>query len=206
MLTNANKSAPDLSNPDPEEFLDIIIKNYNCDAPPQNVWSLAEVIEKAKGNLSHKNTSHNKLKKDVDDLIKYKYNYGAHENMGFGDYKIFKSWRDAHEAGGHYEYQKRLEQNNISQTTMDEKIIAFQELQRELSEALLIKAKLEIKVAELSLIKKPNWRERNWFWIAAVTLVIGWFGDIGKEAVKHKIWPDQKEIKTQTPKTKDSTG
>ena len=72
------------------------------------------------------------------------------------------------------------------------------ELQTKLTES-------QLKVNELSLIKKPAWRERNWLLIAVAAFVFGFAADIVKELVKRKLTTEQKETIPQTREKLDTS-
>jgi hypothetical protein len=122
--------------------------------------------------------------------------YGSYSNYKKAiDQQLLKQSQDA-------SYEKDLK-NQIHTLTLDA-------LKREVDNAELDKKLKESqqKINELSLIKKPTWKEHNWLWIALVSaLLAGAFGfllDIGKEAVKHKLWPDKTESKIQTQEKLDT--
>jgi len=60
------------------------------------------------------------------------------------------------------------------------------------------------KVNELSLVKKPTWKERNWFWIAVFAWVVGVVTSIGLEIIKDKIQSQKAESKNQIQEKLDS--
>ena len=115
----------------------------------------------------------------------------------YGSYSDYKQAIDQHyiKQSQDASYEKELK-NQIHTLTLDalKREADNAELDRKLKES-------QQKINELSLIKKPTWRERHWLLIALVSsLLAGAFGfllDIGKEAAKKKIWPDKIESKTQ---------
>ena len=122
----------------------------------------------------------------------------------YGSYSNYKQAIDNHyiKQSQDASFEKELK-NQINTLTLDalkrESLNA--ELDRKLKES-------QQKINELSLIKKPTWRERHWLWIALVSsLLAGAFGfllDIGKEATKKKLWPDKIESKTQIQEKSDT--
>jgi hypothetical protein len=70
-----------------------------------------------------------------------------------------------------------------------------------LIESLTENAGLNRKLKEAQLnfnTKKPTWKERNWFVIAFIAFFIGIAADIGKEAIKHKLWPDKVKVESKS--------
>ena len=122
----------------------------------------------------------------------------------YGSYSKYKQDIDDHNIKQSQDasYEKELK-NQINTLTLDALKRESQnaELDRKLKES-------QQKINELSLIKKPTWKERHWLLIALVSaLLAGAFGfllDIGKEAAKHKMWPDKTDTKTQIPEKSDS--
>ena len=122
----------------------------------------------------------------------------------YGSYSNYKQAIDNHyiKQSQDASYEKELK-NQINTLTLDALKRESQnaELDRKLKES-------QQKINELSLIKKPTWKERHWLLIALVSaLLAGTFGfllDIGKELVKHKMWPSKTETKTQIPEEPDS--
>ena len=122
----------------------------------------------------------------------------------YGSYSNYKQAIDNHNIKQSQDasYEKELK-NQINTLTLDalKRESYNAELDRKLKES-------QQKINELSLIKKPTWKERHWLWIALVSaLLAGVFGfllDIGKEAVKHKLWPDKTESKNQIQEKSDS--
>jgi preprotein translocase subunit Sss1 len=115
----------------------------------------------------------------------------------YGSYSNYKHEIDNHNIKQSQDasYEKELK-NQINTLTLDalKREALNAELDRKLKES-------QQKINELSLIKKPTWRERHWLLIALVSaLLAGVFGfllDIGKEATKKRLWPDKTESKTQ---------
>lgn len=62
--------------------------------------------------------------------------------------------------------------------------------------------KLEAKKLRSEAIS--NWPKKYWWLVASVTLLVGWFGDLGKEALKDKIMKSQKESAPTIPTSIDS--
>ena len=121
--------------------------------------------------------------------------------------------------GSYSNYKQAIDQQYLkqSQDASSEKelknkihTLTLDALKREADNAELDKKLKESqqKINELSLIKKPTWRERHWLWIALVSSALaGAFGfllDIGKEATKKRIWPDKTESKIQIQEKSDS--
>ena len=121
--------------------------------------------------------------------------------------------------GSYSNYKQAIENRYIkqSQDASNEKelktqinTLTLEALKREAHNAELDRKLKESqqKINELSLIKKATWKERHWLWIALVSaLLAGIFGfllDIGKEVVKHRLWPDKKVSKTQIQEKSDS--
>lgn len=83
-----------------------------------------------------------------------------------------------------------------------------QELEKENADLDKRLKESQLKINELSLVKKTTWKERHWLLIAlGSSLLAGGFGfmlDIGKEAAKRKLWPDTKESKVQIHEKSDT--
>lgn len=122
----------------------------------------------------------------------------------YGSYSNYKQAIDNHYIKQSQDASNEKElKNQINVLTIDalKREADNAELDRKLKES-------QQKINELSLIKKPTWKERNWLLIALVSaLLAGAFGfllDIGKEAMKHKLWPDKTESKIQTQEKLDT--
>jgi hypothetical protein len=113
----------------------------------------------------------------------------------YGSFSNYKQAVDNHNIKQSQDasYEKELKKQ-INSLTLDalKRESYNAELDRKLKES-------QQRINELSLIKKPTWRERHWLLIALVSsLLAGAFGfllDIGKEATKKRIWPDKTESK-----------
>jgi hypothetical protein len=118
----------------------------------------------------------------------------------YGSYSNYKQAMDNHytKQSQDASYEKELK-NQINTLTLDalKRESHNAELDRKLKES-------QQKINELSLIKKPTWKERHWFWIAVFAWVVGVLTSIGLEIVKNKIQSTKAESKTQIQEKSDS--
>ena len=189
-----------------EDKLDLAILKflYEIDTPISTKW-FPKIIQ----DSSPTYTMNSPEGMDLDTYIVYHSNiksYVINQNDNFSLKPTGRSYYESilatHEKAANkenFEIQNKQLQSQISELTFES--LQYHKENRDLVEKL---SASQIKINELSLIKKPNWKERNWLWIALATLIIGFISDIGKEVVKHRIYPEQKEIKTRIQEKKDS--
>jgi len=108
-LTNPNKVAPIDGELNPEEFLDYIIK-YNDGETPQ--FGIApELRKKLGGAVSRRNKQHDELLEGIRKLM-LQYGYGKIQDFTKEYYDVYQPWKDAHKMGGHFNYQKIIDELN----------------------------------------------------------------------------------------------
>ena len=118
----------------------------------------------------------------------------------YGRYSNYKQAIDSHNIKQSQDasYEKELK-NQINTLTLDalKRESHNADLDRKLKES-------QQKINELSLIKKPTWKERHWLWIAVFAWVVGVVTSIGLEIIKDKIQSKKEESKTQIQEKSDS--
>ena len=118
----------------------------------------------------------------------------------YGSYSNYKQAIDNHNIKQSQDasYEKELK-NQINTLTLDtlKRESHNADLDRKLKES-------QQKINELSLIKKPTWKERHWLWIAVFAWVVGVVTSIGLEIIKDKIQSKKEESKTQIQEKSDS--
>ncbi len=110
--SNPDKVAPIDGELNPEEFLDFIIKHNDGENPQFGIAS--ELRKKLGGALSLLNKHHNELLHGISKLM-FQYGYGKSQDKTNEFYDVCQPWKDAHKMGGHFQYQKNINQQKTKQ-------------------------------------------------------------------------------------------